>query len=154
LTWLQDRRGAAFCVATSNDASALPPELCRKGRFDEIFFVDLPSPAERKAVLAAALRSHGREPDGVDLTAVAAACSDFSGAEIAALVPTAMFTAFAAGARPVVTDDLLTAAAETVPLAKTADQKIKTLREWAVGRARPASVPEAVQALTGRTLDL
>jgi ATPase family associated with various cellular activities (AAA)/AAA+ lid domain len=154
LTWLQDRQGAAFCVATSNDVSALPPELCRKGRFDETFFVDLPSSSEREAVLAAALCSHGREIGAIDLQAIAKATPEFSGAEIAALVPTAMFTAFADGARPVVTDDLLAAAAETVPLSKTAAEKIAAMRDWAKGRARFASAHEAAPGLTGRALDL
>jgi AAA+ superfamily predicted ATPase len=145
LSWMQDRQGSAFVIATANDASKLPPELMRKGRFDEIWWVDVPTHDEREAVMAAALKANGRDADtiGIDLPAIADATDTFTGAELAALVPEAMFTSFADDAREVTTDDILRIAKTIVPLAKTAAEKIDRLRkEWA-GRARPATSPQA-----------
>src|SRR5574341_735414 len=93
LSWMQERSGSVFVVATANDVSNLPPELLRKGRFDELFFVDLPSPRERAEVLAATIRQHGRDPETIELEIVAEATDGFSGAEVAALVPDALFVA-------------------------------------------------------------
>lgn len=154
LQWLQDRPADVFCIATANDVSKMPPELLRKGRFDEVFFVDLPTVTERAAVLRAALRDHGRDPEPIDLRAVAAACVDFSGAEIAALVPDAMFAAYSDGARPIATADLIAAAGATTPLAKTSAERIAALRAWAIGRARFASTPDAAPVSSPRTLDI
>jgi len=154
LSWMQEKTGTVFVVATANDVRALPPELLRKGRFDEMFFVDLPQPGERAEILAASLRAYDRDPDSIHLTAVAEACDGFVGAEIAALVPDALFEAFADGKRPITTQDLVKAASKVVPLAKTASEKITALREWAKGRARPASAPEAVAQSNVRSLDL
>ena len=148
LQWMQDRAGSVFVVATANDVSKLPPELLRKGRFDEVFFVDLPNGSERAAILRAALREHGRDVESIDAAAVAGAASDFTGAELAALVPDAMFTAFADGARPVTTADLVTAARATVPIARTASDRITALRQWAVGRARMASAADTGASAT------
>ncbi len=143
LSWMQDRAGSVFVVATANDVSALPPELLRKGRFDELFFVDLPTSSERAAILQAALNAHGRA--GVfapeSLQALAEAAQDFTGAEIAALVPDALFAAFADGERGITAVDIRAAISTTVPLARTASEKIEALRKWAKGRARPASTP-------------
>jgi hypothetical protein len=156
LSWMQERSGEAFVVATANDVSALPPELLRKGRFDEVFFVDLPTPEERAGVLAAALRSHGRgQPEDAAVAGIVRATENFTGAEIAAVVPEAMFQAFADGAREITARDMIEAAANTVPLAVTAKAKISALREWAKGKARPAGRPEAVdQGPKLRALDL
>ena len=140
LTWMQERRGQSFFVATSNDISQLPPELLRKGRFDEVWFVDVPTREERMEVLKAALISHGRRSVKINLEAVADACEDFTGAEIAALVPDALFTAFADKKREVATKDLLAAAQTVIPMTKSAGEKISKLRQWqAEGRARAAS---------------
>ena len=144
LSWMQDRPGEAFVIATANKVEDLPPELLRKGRFDEIFFVDLPNETERQSVLAATLRKHGRDKIEVDAVKVAAACDGFTGSEIAEIVPDAMFAAFADGKREITSNDLLDAAATVVPLSKTAAEKIKVLRDWAKGRARPASLPPQV----------
>jgi len=155
LQWMQDRAGSVFVVATANDVSKLPPELMRKGRFDEVFFVDTPNATERAAIVRTALRENGREVDSIDAAAVAAAAIDFTGAELAALVPDAMFAAFADGARPLRTADLVTAAGATVPIARTASERIATLRQWAAGRARMASAPEITNGADGRrALDL
>lgn len=149
LSWLQDRAGSVFVVATANDVTALPPELLRKGRFDELFFVDLPNAQERAQIINAAVRSHGRAglAGSDDSLPLLDATDGFSGAEIAALVPEALYTAFDDGARDIEVRDLLAAARGTVPLSKTAAQRIAALREWAKGRARHAS---AVQSPTTR----
>jgi hypothetical protein len=140
LNWMQERQGEAFVIATANKIDDLPPELLRKGRFDEIFFVDLPTPSERREILQAALRAHNRADAPIDLVAVASATEEFTGSEVAAIVPDALFMGFADNQREIQTSDLLAAAATVVPLAKTAEDKIKKLRDWAAsGRARPAS---------------
>jgi SpoVK/Ycf46/Vps4 family AAA+-type ATPase len=148
LSWMQERAGAVFVVATANEVRGLPPELLRKGRFDDVFWVDLPTSTERVAILQAALRQHGRDPASLDWAAedVAPVTVGFSGAEIAALVPEALFAAFADGARELRLDDLITAAGTVVPLSKTAGEKLDELRRWAQGRARPASRRETITA--------
>ncbi len=157
LNWMQERQGESFVIATANDVAALPPELLRKGRFDEVWFVDLPNRSEREGVLKAALKSHGREGELIDLPLVAGVTEGFTGSEIAALVPDAMFVAFADAARPIVTSDLTEAAKTVVPLSKTAAEKIAALRNWAAGRARAATAAEAPAKATtkaGREIDL
>jgi AAA+ superfamily predicted ATPase len=154
LSWMQEKTASVFVVATANDVRQLPPELLRKGRFDEMFFVDLPQQGERCEIVAASLKAFNRPIDDIDLQAVAFATDGFVGAEIAALVPDALFEAFADGKRPINTDDLKRAATRVIPLSKTASEKISTLREWAKGRARPASTPETTALGTTRSLDL
>lgn len=154
LSWMQERAGAVFVVATANDVGALPPELLRKGRFDELFFIDLPTRVEREAILRASLGQYGRPLTGLDLGEIVTATAGFSGAELSALIPDAMFAAFADGARPIVTGDLLLAARSTVPLSRTAADKIAWLRIWAKSRARYASIPEVTAAQGGRATDL
>jgi hypothetical protein len=156
LSWMQERQGEAFVVATCNDVEALPPELLRKGRFDELWFVDLPNTSERADILATALRAHGRSDIDIDRAAVVAVCDGFTGAEIAALVPDALFAAFADDVREINTADLIKAARDVVPLSKTAAEKIERLRAWAKGRARFAtsSVTEIAYPKRTRALDL
>lgn len=155
LTWMQERAGEAFVLATSNDVSALPPELLRKGRFDDVWFVDLPTLPERAEIVRAALRANNRQGAAVKAEIVADACRGFIGAEIAALVPEALFAAFADGARDIVTDDLVAAAAQVVPLSVTMAEKIGGLRRWAEGRARRAtSVTQEPITGGGRVLDM
>ncbi len=153
LSWMQERTGEAFVIATSNDVSALPPELLRKGRFDELWFVDLPTTKERVEIVKAALRAHNRQAAKVDCLKVAEACVDFTGSEIAAIVPDALYAAFADKKRQIATSDLVNAASFVVPLAKTASDKISSLREWAKGRARRATTPEA-SAVSKKKFDL
>lgn len=156
LTWAQERKGGAFIVATSNDIKALPPELLRKGRFDEIFGVDLPNLEERAAILRVSLKQYGRTSEGLDVEKIAEACPDFTGSEIAELVPTALYSAFADDARAITTADLLTAAGEVNPLAKTYPEKIKDIRDFISTRARAASFTskKVVTKGTERGLDL
>lgn len=147
LSWLQERKGAVFVVATANDVQALPPELLRKGRFDDVFFVDLPSPDERQAILSTALAQFSRSGLVKWTPALAEATEGFSGAEVAELVPTAMFMAFEDEGREITHADLLVAAAKTVPLSKSMETKIGAMRSWAKNRALSASLPaEAIVA--------
>jgi AAA+ superfamily predicted ATPase len=155
LNWMQERQGEAFVIATANDASSLPPELLRKGRFDELWFVDLPTTVEREAVLSAALRQYDRGDVKVNAASVAKATEGFTGSEIAAIVPDALFAAFNDGAREITTKDLTDAAASVVPLSVTAADKIAKLRDWAATRARPASAAETTtKAKRAVALDL
>jgi hypothetical protein len=154
LSWMQERAGEAFIIATSNDVSALPPELIRKGRFDELWWVDLPNAGERHEILLTALRAHGRAKLEINLKHVVEATVDFTGAEIAALVPEALFAAFADGEREITAHDILAATATVTPLAKTMGDRIDSLRQWANGRARPATTPEAPTGASIRTIDL
>lgn len=139
LTWMQEKSKPVFVVATANEVRNLPPELLRKGRFDEIFFVDLPNVHERLEVLEIHLRRRGRDPEQFDLDQLAEETEKCSGAELEQLVVAGMFRAFAEG-REVSSRDLVRVARDTIPLAVTMDDRLKELREWARPRARPASV--------------
>ena len=138
LTWMQEKQAPVFVVATANEVKVLPPELLRKGRFDEIFFVDLPNVHERLEILEIHVRRRGRNPDDFDLTALAEETEKFSGAELEELVTAALFIAFAED-RALDLHDLVDASREMVPLAVTMDDRLKELRDWARTRARPAS---------------
>jgi hypothetical protein len=143
LTWLQERAGSVFVVATANDVAALPAEFSRKGRFDEVFFIDLPTLSERVEILAATLHKHARDPEAIEgLDQVAAASDGLSGAEVAELVPAALFAAYSQGKRPLTVEDLLAARASTIPMSESQADKIDALRAWSKHRARPASAPE------------
>ena len=138
LTWLQEKNEPVFMVATANQVDALPPELLRKGRFDEIFFVDLPDIHDRKAILSIHLEKRKREVSPEVLEDLAVRCEYFSGAELEQVVISALYMAFAAS-RDLTTEDLVEATRELVPLYKTYEEQIKSLRDWALDRARPAS---------------
>jgi len=139
LTWLSEKTVPVFVAATANDISQLPPELLRKGRLDEIFFVDLPGKEERIEIFRIHLNKRRRDASRFDLPALADASQDFSGAEIEEAINSALYDAFYAK-EEVTTGHVLTALAQTVPLAKTMDEQIDHLRRWAEGRARNASV--------------
>lgn len=154
LNWMQEREGDVFVIATANDVRSLPPELLRKGRFDEIFWVDLPTSSEREAILLSALKQVGREA-GVDIPALTERTKGWVGAEIASIVPEAMFAAFEDGGRQITTADLLTAAKTVVPLSTTMGTKLDEIRSFMTNKARSASRPEVVkETVQGRTLDL
>ncbi len=138
LAWLQDKTAPCFVVATANDVSALPPELLRKGRFDEIFFVDLPGEPERAEIFTIHLKKRKRDPAQFDLNALAEATEGHSGAEIEQAVISAMYDAFNLD-RDITTDDILKVAKQSIPLSMTMKEKIDMLRYWAGTRARPAS---------------
>ena len=138
LRWTQDRSPGVFVVATCNDVASLPPEFMRRGRFDEIFFVDLPDIGEREAIVRVQLRRRKREPDAFDGTAIAAATDGFSGAEIEGAIVAALYRAFADRSE-LSTDAIVREAGATTPLSRTRAEEIVALRSWAAGRATPAS---------------
>jgi len=142
LSWMQDRKAPVFVAATCNNVTVLPPELIRKGRFDELFFVDLPNQSERKQIFAIHLARRKRNPADFDLDRVAAAARGYSGAEIDAAVQTALYAAFS-GKQTVNTQGLLDALKATVPLSTTRSEEIQALRGWAGQRAVAASIADA-----------
>jgi AAA+ superfamily predicted ATPase len=137
LTWMQDRESGVFLAATSNNISTLPPEMLRKGRFDEIFFVDLPSAAVRINLFALHLKRRNRDPKTFDLGKVSAASEGFSGAEIEQSIASALYTAFAAG-QQLNSEILLAELKSTQPLSVTRAEDVAAIREWARTRATPA----------------
>jgi AAA+ superfamily predicted ATPase len=154
LTWLQEKTAPVFVVATANRIDLLPPELLRKGRFDEIFFIDLPTAREREEICRIHVARRGRDPAGYDLPGMARLAHGFSGAEIEQAVISALYDAFAES-RELEQRHLEHAVKETFPLAATMREEIEKLREWARTRTRPAStapaeeVPKAIAARFG-----
>jgi SpoVK/Ycf46/Vps4 family AAA+-type ATPase len=139
LTWLAEKRAPVFVVATANDVTALPPELLRRGRFDELFFVDLPTESERVEILAIHLAKRGRDPAHYPLAELAARAVRLSGAELEQVVAAGLYKAFAER-RELGENDLANAIQETVPLYETYEERVKELRDWARTRARPATL--------------
>lgn len=139
LTWLAEKQAPVFVTATANDVGHLPPELLRRGRFDELFFVDLPNEIERVEILAIHLRGAGRDPNHFQLDELAAAAARLSGAELEQVVSAALYTAFAED-RELTDADLANAITETVPLYETYEERIKELRDWSRHRARSATL--------------
>jgi len=139
LTWLQEHTSPVFVAATANEINRLPAELLRKGRFDEIFFVDLPSEKEREQIFAVHLKKRNCDVSKFNLTELAKATQNFNGAEIEQSVITGLIQAFKAGKRPLQQDDIFNAAARTVPLATTMAEQIKEIKRWADTRAVKAS---------------
>ena len=156
LTWMQEKTRPVFVVATANNISALPPELLRKGRFDEIFFVDLPTEEERKNIFSIHLKKRGQSPRDLAIDRLAKEAIGFNGAEIEECVKEAMFTAYVENSdEPKLTiKHLLDAIKGTVPLSSTRDVEIKALRDWAKKRAKLAGEEnnETINALEKRLL--
>jgi SpoVK/Ycf46/Vps4 family AAA+-type ATPase len=138
VTWLQEKQKEVFVVATANRVANLPPELPRKGRFDEIFFVDLPNFHERCDILKLHLEKRGRNPGHYSVEALAKNADKLTGSELEQLIISAMYAAFS-NQLELEDGDLVRALKETVPLYDTFEEEIKALREWARKRARPAS---------------
>ena len=141
LTWMEEKKGPVFVVATANDVSKLPPELLRKGRFDEIFFVDLPTPQERAEILMIHLARRDRDPGDFDLREVVRSTDGFNGAELEGVVVEGLFLAFGEDAekKKLETRHLLAAARSTVPLSRSRAREIEQLRAWAETNCRPAA---------------
>lgn len=139
LTWLQEKTKPVFVVATANDVSKIPPEMLRKGRFDEIFFVDLPNEYERFEIFKIHINKTGRDVQNYDLNRLTAASENYTGAEIEQAIIDAMYTAFEDDEREYTDDDIALALAETVPLSRFMKERIDYLRSWAENRARKAS---------------
>lgn len=138
ITWLQEKNAPVFVIATANNVIYLPPELVRKGRFDEIFFVDLPDADERADIWQIHLEKRHRNPADFDLHTLAMASDGLSGAEIEQAVIAGLYEAFDKN-RPLAMSDLLDVLQETVPLSRMMEEEIDGLRAWARQRARAAS---------------
>lgn len=137
LRWMQDRPPGVFVAATSNDVASLPPEFARKGRFDEVFFVDLPTVEERRRIFEVHIRRRGRDPKRFDLDALASATQGFSGAEIEAAVVGALYRAYAAGT-DLTTELVLDEVGATLPVSRSRAEDVERLRAWARTHAVPA----------------
>lgn len=142
LTWLSEKKKPVFVVATANDISNLPPELLRKGRLDEIFYVDLPSAEEREEIFRIHITRRGRDANNFDLTALANASDSFSGSEIEEAINSGLYEAFYSQL-DLTTNHILRALTETVPLSRTMSEQIERQRAWVAGRARDASRPRS-----------
>lgn len=153
ITWLQDKTAPVFVVATANNISQLPPELLRKGRFDEIFFVDLPERGDRAEIFGIHIAKRGRKPELFDLQRLAQAADGFSGAEIEEAVVASLFDVFDKSS-DLTTESILASVQSTVPLSRTMKEEIERLRDWAGERARPASVTQTTGLLAGRRIEL
>jgi SpoVK/Ycf46/Vps4 family AAA+-type ATPase len=142
LGWMQESKAAVLVAATCNNVTALPPELIRKGRFDELFFVDLPTLEERTQISAIQLKRRKRNPADFDLDRIATASQGYSGAEIDAALQTALYAAYSA--KKQLSTQILLDALQTTPLLSiTRAEEIQALREWAKTRAVPASSSNA-----------
>ena len=138
ITWLQEKRAPVFVIATANDVTQLPPELIRKGRFDEVFFVDLPDRDERRQILSIHLRKRSRRPADFDLDRLADLSEGFSGAELEQAIIAGLYDAFDED-RPLNTGDIASNLRNTVPLSQMTSEEVNALRHWAQTRARWAS---------------
>jgi SpoVK/Ycf46/Vps4 family AAA+-type ATPase len=139
LTWMEEKTAPVFLAATTNNVTQLPPEMLRKGRFDELFYIDLPTPEERVDILSIHLRKRNRDPEQFDLEAVRKVTNGFSGAELESTVIEGLWAAFNDKEQNLTTDHLIAAAGKTTPLSKSMSEHIDAMRAWSKGRARPAS---------------
>lgn len=138
LTWMQEKKSTVFVIATANDISKLPPELLRKGRFDEIFFLDLPKEKEKEEIFQIHLQKKGRDPKKFDLVTFAREAKDFTGAEIEQAITDALFSSFNKK-KEVSNEEVIAAIKACIPLSVTYSTELNELREWAKLRARKAS---------------
>lgn len=146
LTWMQENTAGVFVVATANSVTGLPPEMLRRGRFDELFFIDLPNYHERIEIFEIHLRKRNFDPDDYDVRVLAEKTEGFSGAEIEQIVLSAMVETFGTEAG-MTQKDLDRAREETVPLSVTMEEKIFALREWCRPRCRPATPDSRVMQM-------
>jgi SpoVK/Ycf46/Vps4 family AAA+-type ATPase len=138
ISWMQEKKAPVFIVATANDVSQLPPEMLRKGRFDELFFVDLPNLTEREAIWNIQISKYGRDPRDFDIVQLARATDGLTGSEIESVFVDSLFQGFDTDREPT---DLTIASVltEFVPLSKLMAEQITELRRWTKGRARLAT---------------
>ena len=141
ISWMQEKTAPVFVVGTANDVSCLPPELLRKGRWDELFFVDLPNQEERQAIWSIQITRFKRDPAHFDIAQLARASDGFTGSEIEAVFTEALFNSFEDDAREPTDLDIARVLADTVPLCTTMAEAVATLQKWARGRARCATSP-------------
>jgi len=141
ISWMQEKTAPVFVVATANDITQLPPEFIRPGRFDAMFFCDLPNNVEREAIWKIQIRKYQRDPAAYDLAALVEASHGYTGAEIEQAYIDALFESFTASEGDPDTNMVLSCLKNTVPLSRTMVEQITALRKWADGRAKPASTP-------------
>lgn len=139
ISWMQEKKAPVFVVATANDVSQLPPEMLRKGRFDELMFVDLPNQQEREAIGEIQIAKYGRDPKDFDLVQLSRATEGLTGSEIENAFVEALYLAFDAGEKEPTDLDIAGVLNEFVPLSKLMAEQIAGLRNWAKGRARLAT---------------
>ena len=151
LSWMQEKKKPVFLVMTANQVEQLPPEFLRRGRFDELFAIDLPHAAEREQIANVVLKRVKRDPKKFDISKIAQATEAFTGAEIEAVVTEALFAAFDCD-REVETSDIVTAASTMIPISKMMSEKIEAIRRWGEGRARAASIAPQAAAQTTRKI--
>ena len=159
LTWMEEKTKPVFVVATANNIDQLPPELLRKGRMDEIFFVDLPTPQNRAEILMIHLARRQRTPADYDISAVVHSTDGFSGAELEEVVIDALYEAYSSAERVLNTGHLLDSARQIIPLSKSRAKDIETLRQWATINCRMAAAsedidPDSIASRRVRTLDI
>lgn len=157
LTWMQEKKAPVFVIATANNIRALPPEILRKGRFDEIFFIDLPSIEEREEIFRVHLAKKGSKPDEFDLDRLVAESEGYNGAEIGEAVTAALYSAYTEAKRSINTEDVSRSLLQMIPVSVTMKEQIEALRSWATTRARPASrapEPVPIPSYVGRRMDL
>ncbi|MBD2103483.1 AAA family ATPase [Leptolyngbya sp. FACHB-261] len=143
LTWMQEKKSPVFVMATANRVERLPGEFLRKGRFDELFFVDLPTLEERKEIFKIHLSKRRKDISRFDLDDLSKACNEYSGAEIEQAIVAAMYQAFSQEGREFTHLDIIAAIKSTTPLSKTMTEQVTALRDWARQRARPAATSVA-----------
>ena len=155
LTWLQEKESPVFVIATANNVHSLPPELLRKGRFDEIFFIDLPTPEERGKIAAIHLQKKKRDPAAFDIDKIVAASQGFSGSEIEQAVVSALYDAFEDQV-DIDTDRIVKSCQEFIPLSYTMKEMIDGMRDWSRSRARAASLAtnDEIEAAQVRQLEI
>lgn len=153
VTWLQEKTAPVFVMATANNISQLPPELLRKGRFDELFFVDLPDKEERAEIFRIHIAKRKRNPEKFDLSKLADESEGFSGAEIEEAVVAALFDVFD-HQKELGTEPILNVINSSVPLSRTMREDIDRLRDWARDRARPSSLRPIRTSMSGRQIEL
>ena len=141
ISWMQDKQAPVFVVATANDVTQLPPELLRKGRWDDMFFVDLPSAAEREQIWRVQIQKHAREAKTYDLKALSRASEAHTGAEIEQAFIDSLYAGFAHEREPDMRD-IQQALSESVPLSQLMAEQINALRKWSTGRCRMATATE------------
>lgn len=139
LSWMNDRKSACFIIATSNDFTVLPPELIRKGRFDDCFWLGLPQTQELENIFEVILRKYKRDPKQFDVAKLAKTCKGWTGAEVEALVQSVMFDTFAAGNADITTRMLVEEALETTPQSKINETQFKEMELAASNKLRMAA---------------
>jgi len=153
VTWLQEKTKPVFVVATANNVSLLPPEMLRKGRFDEIFFVDLPNIAERKDIFSIHIQKKKRDVKAFNINKLAEQSEGYSGSEIEQAIIGALYDAFEAE-EDLSEAGIIQTLKSSVPLSRTMEKEIQGIRQWSQGRARKASLSMEEEKSKGRKLEM